>query len=842
MRDGIKTAVSVSVVAALLLGAAGYAYLASETPAGPARHTPLGNGTAGAGAKATAGDTAAGAAPSGPSARERIAADLAAGNITHTQSLLYRAQAIFGDSRLPERYATSTRGEDLAFFFEARNESLPVDTRLLLLPYLVRPNHPLSFLAEQSVSTQRHEAPAGYTKGVDDPDCVDGWFNLTSSLRPFRVWWRCGNVDYWYDNEGMDYSESRAEQVASARRVVLALDSLWSPMTAHMGVEPVPDGLVKDHRFVRELLEAVKAQWNSIPNEKRQQMAAELEALEAILRDSHDPTVNPDERVDFYVAESVRRSWDTRDSISLDYDQDAVTVPADPMDRPTASGFVLLSSGVVPAAGDSDARLRTTLAHEFFHLLQFARHAMLTNNPGQADQEDWWFYEASATWAQTHFARDTASEHVHPRRFKDFQASTESLHKTADGYASYAWPMFLEQETGGPGIIADIWAAVPAANTLEQADSFVDSASPFARGFRAFALRNLNDPFDGANQPLYTALDPTFPIGDPLRPRFSTNETLPTTPRSAPAKEFFVSIPSLKADYWRLPLEETSRQVRYDLRGIEPAEGLTITAVFKDDEGEWRIRALKIGKEGRLCAATEVILVIANGNLRSEAAGTIGLRSLSDPCECDAVLDVPRWEATVSTSLSWSASGGHVRRSASVTAILEGGDGWWNASKVKGKASVDNLVRGELGEHAMEESGPAAPPGFGSHITLIADPINCQYLWSHEVLVEGHERFPNGGRYPHFQSASTGGVLGVGFEVEGNDVPTLTGGTSAPAYLRRPGPDWEPGPRYTLDCGGCRLEASWAKTVDPVNGYLGDASLSWSFRPIWDELPPDLDE
>lgn len=103
---------------------------------------------------------------------------------------------------------------------------------------------------------------------------------------------------------------------------------------------------------------------------------------------------------------------------------------------------------------------KLTFAHEFFHVLQDAHNRAINfrwsgdfDAEGNQVWDDWWFTEASATWAEVYFVPE-GSPTIHMDRFvRGFRDETEvSLHASQPPehtYHAYVWPFFMEQE-GGP--------------------------------------------------------------------------------------------------------------------------------------------------------------------------------------------------------------------------------------------------------------------------------------------------------------------------------------------------------------------------------------------------------
>src|SRR5439155_24249828 len=143
----------------------------------------------------------------------------------------------------------------------------------------------------------------------------------------------------------------------------------------------------------------------------------------------------------------------------------AVTVPAPPFDPETSpaswksSAYMLVLRDRIPttSSGSGTCGIRSDLAHEFFHVLQMSHNEGIGWQQGAiAGQQVWeenWFVEASATWAESQYVPDCATQEVY-KRFSGFQSNDASLiglqasdpflHK----YQAFIWPYFMSQEQG----------------------------------------------------------------------------------------------------------------------------------------------------------------------------------------------------------------------------------------------------------------------------------------------------------------------------------------------------------------------------------------------------------
>src|SRR5262245_56253187 len=94
--------------------------------------------------------------PAAERSQQLIAEAVESGRLDSDTSLVYRAYALFGDSRLPEQYVGSGAFEDNSLFVEAKLnwDTLSPSTRDRLTPFLVRPTDSRSiFSAKQTANT-----------------------------------------------------------------------------------------------------------------------------------------------------------------------------------------------------------------------------------------------------------------------------------------------------------------------------------------------------------------------------------------------------------------------------------------------------------------------------------------------------------------------------------------------------------------------------------------------------------------------------------------------------------------------------------------------------------------
>ena len=231
---------------------------------------------------------------------------------------------------------------------------------------------------------------------------------------------------------------------------------------------------------------------------------------------------NTDSRIDVYVAEPATKIR----QYSVPANDFAVTVPTERAGNYTTwekcSGYIILNRKQTNPTGDPE-RLADVLTHEMYHVLQDAHNC----NPGFG-----WFREASAQWAEIHYEPENASyDGEVSKLFNEFQGATPraltELSKPDLAYADFTWPLFMSQEGFNP---AEGWKAVEGANG-ESADlKKLDGVFPFSEHLAAFALRDLDIPYDEEGS---TDLAPEFQTA-PTDGVVTLPATQPTSYKSRP--------------------------------------------------------------------------------------------------------------------------------------------------------------------------------------------------------------------------------------------------------------------------------------------------------------------
>jgi hypothetical protein len=532
--------------------------------------------------------------PGQPATGKLIATALAAGRIDLGTSLLYRAYAMVGDSRLPREFVGAGQtDEDNGLFREiARNApAFSAELNEQLLAFTVRPTDPRSVFSARPAAARASAWSSGRERALasvpvtDKSQCTTGteeWISrLSSAAAPgLRVWVLCHG----------DAPRNAAAQ-SDLDRVVKLLDRVLPEMTRVM--KPMlgdKDSSVNSLNFDDAVdLYVLPTGVNTIPGWENVGGAAELFAK---LQSFGGPAGNTQP-----VAVNKEAAY-------------------------SATIFI-------PEREVRTENFQINLIHELFHAIQYAYNGNLGG---------FWFSDASAVWASTYFPRALGGLDMKPKYLGDelayrfvqgrsadaaankygFLLQTLGLLDTSNGsapYSSFIWPLFMEQMGGenGASRIAAAWvnlgrvagdgiapkdASTPA-TSINQASDAVNNALAFETNFRKFALRNLNreflpgDPLPAGQR--YKSQDPQFPFPTPLpanlkpkNPKTGDPDVSPINNTTDSAYTLVAPLAPLSAGYYvfnSLQAAPELRQVRFDLDGLQ-VDGLDVDALVKIN-GTW---------------------------------------------------------------------------------------------------------------------------------------------------------------------------------------------------------------------------------------------------------------
>jgi hypothetical protein len=530
-----------------------------------------------------------GSPPPPDTTQKRIADALASHRIDYPTSLAYRFDALDGSDELPTAYqAPATLNEDPTLFAEATDSSLNATDRARLAPFVVRPDDPASVFSGSATPV-----PAGrlVTQGYPDVTCQpNGWATVDSVAHPyaFHVLAQCVG----------SYGADLATAVAT-------LDALWGPMTSLMGA-PAPLAGVSDG------------------------------GIEVFLLSPGD-----------YVTSGGSKHRIAPGAL-------AMAVAAAPFQGNTSSGFLELGRARM---GDAIA-FRSDLAHEFFHILEYAHNETLLAHKVNGKWTRDWFPEASSVWAEYHFVPEARATEEYPRFVDVFSQSDLSLLAggplgTAESrhmYASFVWPLFMEQQRGAL-VIGATWKALETASNGSDEVRTLNDMLGFHTYYREFAMQALD--IAGLPSPNFQAQDHAFPR---VAPRLEVDGTLDAQPHDQPPLYTFreLRLAPLAMHFLHLRPGAGTHKVALDLTKLESPSDWDMDALVHRN-GTW-VWQRGLDGNAQICnadAIDELYLVLADHSTVSAVSGTVDLKADRVPCG--------QTETSPSTSVSagGSESGAH---------------------------------------------------------------------------------------------------------------------------------------------------------------------------------------
>jgi hypothetical protein len=434
---------------------------------------------------------------------------------------------------------------------------------------------------------------------------------------PILVWGQCGG-------------RAEADVIARVQEIAEVMDSLWAPMTTYMG-EPLGDQNVAGDTFA-------------------------------------DSPEGGDGLTDIYVVDTSLSLHGRTISTGALASARNWSPWVGPAGAEATSGYI-----VVPALGQTGTELKSTMAHEFFHLLQYA-HNNLGTIYGPANDR-LWFMEASAVWSEHEFVPEARATEVYPR-FQEFQATDESL-TTTDGdneYVSWPWPLFMRQELGRDAV-ANAWRALEGKDGYDQTMAVLDGQLSFETRFHEFAVRVWNEQLNPGNpiDPRFHAIDPNFPDSQPSGARISEGNHVSATGYF----EAFPKLPPLWSKYWVIEPDSNVASLTFDfstLFGVEVADVDLILSI----DGTWQRRAASLTEEEKVCDVDYAIVVVSNHAYAPNAQVEGGWAVHGDSNECN---DVGSW--TVTLTGPGIGAGTHMGTGlVTCTRTEAGGTFYWGASMV----------------------------------------------------------------------------------------------------------------------------------------------------------------
>lgn len=506
---------------------------------------------------------------------ELIDAGLEAGEIDGPTATLYRTWASFHADRLPEEFRGYPAPHDLGFLGELADslDTLPAETAAQIEPYLARPSEPGSaFTAEDGPVTQTVSAGAS----ANSQECQAGWSTRAQQgpAPQFRAW-VCNDV-------------GGSDEVEAALEAVLAEVDTYAPkITTAMGP------LISDE-----------------PGADSGAASAQAD----------------DDLIDIYVLPpgflAPHRDHNAR---RMDENATGITMRAAPRQGNAFSAYVLLSSELL----EYPDSLAYTVVHELTHVAQFARNwELIVTSP--------WVYEATAAWAEHHFAPDiTAGIN---NRMKAMQTSPLAVHSN-EGFHPYwaaTWMLYMEQESG-PESIFNVWSDLET-ETGETAviDAIAAQLGDLEDHAPTFALRLLNGDFPGDPVPTrFAEVDPR--LDDGLTP-----DVPPVDLADSSVTVDFDDVPGLGYRYAHVQLPPGDPEPRtITVSGDFPPEPAADVQVVLSGGESYRVRELP-ATGGELCAGGQELWVVLTNPSTDEQERISGSLTLDPPgTQCAAAESSP---------------------------------------------------------------------------------------------------------------------------------------------------------------------------------------------------------
>jgi hypothetical protein len=499
-------------------------------------------------------------------AESLVAGDLAAGRIDEDQAFALRLLAQAGEPEdLPERYrgaaGTGAGGTAAVTAAAARFATLSPKGQALLAPLFAPPGHTAP-PAKGSGKGQAPRAPKAKASALAPPDprrCLSQYRGQV----PDTATWASrlaptSKVTFWWP-------KSRRNGAAVAKTLADAMDrTIWPKLTALMGRTPKAD-----------------------------------DTLDC----GHGSTGG----LDVYLVDTIGgRPWNA---------------PQDPGDPAVTLPYTCIKGTGNPTfVKVADTRVET-LAHEFFHTLQFAFK----------DRNDCvrkpWIDEGTAEWAV---------EYAYPGKLKDVNAvwlrdwqGTDLLQRSYD-----AWPFWYSvTHEAGADTIRALYANTELTTPLDAVDRAIGS---FRARFPEFARSAYNQaPVTSYTDWTATTHKPTL-VSSLLS---LDGASLKTVPYSGSA-----SIDPLVRDYQGFAFEDQIRKIT--LSGLPADADYKLWALMRMRDGSWQerdaTRGLTLCREVPADDVQEITFVASNASPTARVTGDPKLK-LEDTC------GLPRFRVTAAS-------------------------------------------------------------------------------------------------------------------------------------------------------------------------------------------------
>jgi hypothetical protein len=517
-------------------------------------------------------------APEQPTAMQLIQQDVDAGTIDEPTGLLYRVYATFGAPELPAKYAAGIPTEDGAAIAQLVGEANDGS-----LPAEIA-NDVMPFLV-------RPPDPTSVFHGSAPPVGARQPFAAQAVVNP-----SCGENGW-------------ASLVSQSVPV-----TVWGSCTGGHGTDDLAS-----------FLSGIESVYGD-----------EVKLMGDPIQDGGSADEGGDSNLDIYVADScVTRAGQCKDLSDQAY---AITVPAPPFEGSpaTSSAYMVVDRNIADPGIQ-----RAVLAHELFHVLEFA------HNEGGIQQGGQWFWmtEASAEWAEEVFAQDARPYTVYPDVAK-YQHSNLGLTTTngANEYQSFLWSYFMEQQ-GGVQAVANAWDAFRGQSGFDNLNTALSGIVPFSSKFKDFAVHAWNSDLvvgEGPPDviaPRFQDLDKDLPDDDAINDAKTKYQKV-VGAAGPQGNQYSVdeTMPPLSERYEIVDVDDSVQQLVVNFDGLEPSSALDPVALLKYRDGHWERKDLPAGKT-TFCRSdydiTKILFVLADHGFSADSAisGTWTMQALTDPCQ-----------------------------------------------------------------------------------------------------------------------------------------------------------------------------------------------------------------
>jgi len=163
-------------------------------------------------------------------------------------------------------------------------------------------------------------------------------------------------------------------------------------------------------------------------------------------------------------------------------------------DNAHATYLVMNRDRIANARAPFNTKLKSNLAHEFMHVLQF------THDVARGWGDYAWLQESTSTWAEHYVFPDDDVEQEDSAAYLTAPEITLSSESGTHEYGAYLYWFFLTEKPGGTdSIIPSVWALAESQSSLEAANAV--SPGGFLETYRDFAAANWNRATFNQNAP-----------------------------------------------------------------------------------------------------------------------------------------------------------------------------------------------------------------------------------------------------------------------------------------------------------------------------------------------------